>query len=60
MDLNSYVDAGSVSSWAAEAVRWAVASGLISGVSSNTLAPQGTILRSETAAMLQRLLAPTF
>lgn len=52
-DLSAYADAGSVSSWAADAMRWAVGAGIISGTA-NGLEPQGTATRAQTAAMLVR------
>ena len=54
-DLKAFKDAGSVSSWAADPVRWAVAEGLISGVTADTLAPEGSATRAQTAAILMRL-----
>ena len=46
-----------VSSWAEAGVRWAVGSGLISGVDKNgvkDLLPQGNASRAQMAAILQR------
>lgn len=53
-DLSAYPDAESVSSWAREAVAWAVSAGVITGTEGK-LAPQGTCSRAELAAILQRL-----
>ncbi len=52
--LDGYSDAASVSDWAGESVEWAVAEGLLSGVTNNELAPQGSAARAQVAAMLQR------
>ena len=52
--LDGYSDAASVSDWAGESVEWAVAEGLLSGVTNNVLAPQGSATRAQVAAMLQR------
>lgn len=51
-ELNAFVDATSVSFWAVDAVKWAVASGLMSGRDGGVLAPQDPIRRSEVAQML--------
>ena len=52
--LDSYTDAGTVSSWAQNAMRWAVAKGVVSGTSSNTLAPRGTTTRAQAAQLSMR------
>ena len=54
-DLSGFVDSANVSSWAADAVKWAVGSGLVNGVEGNALAPQGTSTRAQAAAVLMRL-----
>lgn len=56
-DLSAYSDAASVSSWAGDTMSWAVAEGIISGMTADTLAPQGTATRAQVAAMLQRFIA---
>ena len=53
-DLSKYSDAGSVSSWAAEAMQWAIAVGLMTGTSATTLEPQATLSRAQLAQMLYR------
>lgn len=53
-DISSYTDASSVSSWATDAMRWAVGAGLINGRTATTLAPQGNATRAEVAAILMR------
>ena len=54
-DLTSYTD--QPSTWAKETMSWAVAEGLISGVTADTLQPQGAATRAQVAAILQRFLA---
>ena len=54
-DLGNYTD--QPSTWAQEAMSWAVAEGLISGVTADTLQPQGAATRAQVAAILQRFLA---
>jgi hypothetical protein len=49
-----YSDANLISSWAANAMRWANANGIITGRTATTLSPQGIVTRSEAAAMIQR------
>ena len=56
-DLSGYADGDSVASWAADAVRWAVDEGILSGKSGNRLDPAGTASRAEVAVMLQRAFA---
>ena len=53
-DLSGFVDSANVSSWAADAVKWAVGSGLVNGVEGNALAPQGTSTRAQAATVLMR------
>jgi hypothetical protein len=53
-NLSAYTDAASVAPWAADAMRWTVASGLINGVTSDVLAPAMTATRAQTAAILLR------
>ena len=53
-DLTSYTD--QPSTWAEEAMQWAVAEGLISGVTNDQLQPQSSATRAQVAAILQRFL----
>ncbi len=53
-DLTSYTD--QPSTWAQEAMQWAVAEGLISGVTNTELQPQSSATRAQVAAILQRFL----
>ena len=50
--LTGFVDAESVSSWASEAMTWAVNAGVINGKDGNRLDPQGTATRAEVAQVL--------
>ena len=51
-----YTDAGTVSSWASDAMQWANANGLITGRTVTTLAPLGTATRAEAATILMRFI----
>ena len=53
-DLTSYTD--QPSTWAEEAMQWAVAEKLITGVTNDQLQPQGNATRAQVAAILQRFL----
>lgn len=53
-DVSTFVDGSQVSSYAAEAMNWAVGSGLISGVGDNTLAPKDSATRAQVAVILMR------
>ena len=53
-DIGGFVDSANVSSWAVDAVKWAVGSGLVNGVEGNALAPQGTSTRAQAATVLMR------
>ena len=54
-DLSGYQDLSQVSDWAKEAMAWAVAEGIISSSSANTLtlSPQKSANRAEVATMLR-------
>ena len=53
-DLNRYADAPSA--WAEDVLSWAVAEGLLAGVTDDQLQPQGNATRAQVAAILQRFL----
>lgn len=53
-DLTAFSDGALVSSWAGDAVAWAVDSGIISGYPNRRLSPSSTATRAEAAVMLQR------
>lgn len=52
-DLSGYTDSVAISTWASQALKWAVGSGLISGTGANTLSPRGTATRAQIAVILQ-------
>ena len=52
-DISSYTDINP-NSWSYDALSWAKAVGLLSGVSENTMAPQVTATRVQIAAVIQR------
>lgn len=54
--LGGYADASTVSSWASDAMTWAVENGLINGVGGSALAPQGTGTRAQVATILMRFI----
>ena len=51
-ELSRFKDADTVSDWAAEAMVWAVANGLISGTSDTTLSPKDTATRAQFAQIM--------
>lgn len=53
---SDYADAEQVASWAKEAVASSISSGLVSGRGKDTIAPNQSITRAETAAIIRRLL----
>ncbi|MFR3786009.1 MAG: S-layer homology domain-containing protein, partial [Agathobaculum desmolans] len=53
-DLSGYSDAGHISGFAQEAMRWANAKGLITGTSATTLAPNGLATRAQVATILMQ------
>lgn len=57
--LNAFNDAGSVASWAQDAMGWAVDVGLIGGMGDGTVAPQGNATRAQLATIMQRFVAFT-
>ena len=56
-NVESFSDAQQVSAWAEDALIWAVHEGIIAGTTTDTLTPQGTATRAQTAAMLERFIA---
>ena len=54
--VGDYSDADSISSWAKDAMTWAVQEGLIAGMDNDTLGAQGTATRTQVAAILQRFI----
>jgi hypothetical protein len=54
--LDAYSDAANVSSYAADAMAWAIENGILNGIN-GSLAPQSTASRAQVAAIFQRLCA---
>ena len=54
--LDAYPDGKTVSSWASDAMIWAVSSGLISGDDKGNLNPQGNATRAQVATILERFI----
>lgn len=52
-DLSAFADGANVSPYAAEAMRWAVAAGIMNGMD-GSLVPQGEATRAQMATMLMR------
>ena len=52
--LSGFTDADSVSSYATEAMQWAVGNGLFGGMGDGTLAPRGSATRAQVATILTR------
>lgn len=55
-DLSGYTDAGSISGYAVDAMKWANAENLITGRTTTTLVPRGEATRAEVAAILMRFI----
>ena len=53
-DISAFRDSGSISSYAAEPLKWAAGKGYISGVTSDTIAPKSGATRAQVAAILMR------
>ena len=54
--LGRFSDSGNVSGWAAQAMSWAVANGVVNG-SNGALNPQGSATRAEVAQMLMNFVS---
>ncbi len=52
--LSDFTDGSDASKYAHEALNWAIATGLLSGIGNQTLAPQGSATRAQVAAILMR------
>ena len=50
--LTKFSDSASVHSWAAEAMQWAVGTGIMSGNADGTLNPRGTATRAQVATIM--------
>ena len=53
-DTSAFTDSDDVSDWAADAMAWAIESGIIAGMGNNTLAPQGFASRAQVATIFMR------
>ena len=53
-DLSGYYDSDKIKAYAVEAFKWANAEDIITGISSNELAPEGKAERAQIAAILHR------
>ena len=53
-DLSGYTDADLIQSYAREPMEWAVAVGIISGMSETSLDPNGLANRAQIAIIIQR------
>jgi len=54
LELGRFADAGKISAYARDAMKWAYAMGIISGRTGTTLAPAGTATRAEVATIIRR------
>ena len=52
--LNSFHDAAMVNDYAVEPIRWAIGTGLISGMDDGTISPTGRATRAQVATILMR------
>ena len=53
-ELDKYADSGEISEYAKKSIKWANASGLITGTSETTISPKNDVQRSQLAAILKR------
>ena len=53
-DLSKFADANDISGWALDAMKWAVAEGIIEGRPGNKAAPKDTSTRAEVATVFMR------
>lgn len=53
-DLSGFTDIGTLSPYAAPAMQWANANGLVSGTTPTTLEPSGSAVRAQVASILMR------
>ena len=56
-DLSSFTDQSDISSYATEAMQWAIGNQLVQGMGDGTLNPNGNATRAEVATITQRLIA---
>ena len=55
-ELDKFIDAVEINSWALDAVRWANAEGMMNGRGGDSIAPLGTATRAEAATILMKFL----
>lgn len=55
-EFSNYTDADTVSEYAADAMKWAVGSGIINGKTETTLQPAGNATRAECATIMTRFM----
>jgi len=55
-DLSGYTDTGDIYDWALDAMKWAVAEGIVQGRTSTNIAPKGTSTRAEVATIIMRFI----
>ena len=55
-DLDEFRDSDTVSDYAVEAFRWAVATGVVDGMDGKRLAPKDTATRAQIAAVCERMI----
>lgn len=53
-NISDFSDANQISTYAADAMRWAIGAGLISGVGNSTLDPKGNATRAQIATIFMR------
>ena len=53
-DLSTFADRAEIGAWSADAISWAVAEGLMTGMPGNLFAPAGTATRAQIATVLMR------
>lgn len=53
----SFTDSDKISSWASDAMNWAINEGLISGMGDGTVNPQGEATRAQVATIIQRFVS---
>lgn len=58
-NLSGYTDAGRISPYAVEPLRWANALGLITGTTADTISPTGSATREQAAVILTRFIRNT-
>lgn len=55
-DLTAFIDRDEISSWATDALAWANADGMVTGMSNDLLAPKGNAVRAQVATIFMRFM----